>query len=45
MHNIDSYVAQFETNLFGVIKVTQAVLPHFRQRRSGTVASSALITI
>lgn len=27
----------FETNTFGVMAVTQAILPHFRERRAGTL--------
>ncbi|KAK7961759.1 uncharacterized protein PG986_002584 [Apiospora aurea] len=31
------YLAQFETNVLGAIMVTKALLPHMRERRSGTV--------
>jgi NAD(P)-dependent dehydrogenase (short-subunit alcohol dehydrogenase family) len=29
--------AQFDVNLFGVMDVTRAILPHFRARRAGTI--------
>ena len=32
----EQFLAQFETNVFGTIKVTKAVLPYFRERRAGT---------
>src|ERR1700740_2382892 len=32
---ISDFRAQIETNLFGTIIVTKAVLPYFRQRRAG----------
>ena len=28
---------EFETNVFGTVKVTNAVLPHMRQRKSGLI--------
>ncbi|KAF2257654.1 NAD(P)-binding protein [Lojkania enalia] len=33
----EDWLAQFDTNVFGTIKVTRALLPHFRERRSGTL--------
>jgi NAD(P)-dependent dehydrogenase (short-subunit alcohol dehydrogenase family) len=35
----DTYLAQFETNFFGVVKVTNAILPHFRKRKAGTIVT------
>src|SRR5437867_6078227 len=34
---LEDWRRQFETNLFGVIRVTQAVLPHMRERRNGRI--------
>ncbi|KAK0124111.1 hypothetical protein ONS95_009094 [Cadophora gregata] len=33
----EDFLAQFDTNVFGTIKATRAILPHFRQRHAGTV--------
>ncbi len=30
-------LAQFQTNTFGVINTTRAILPHFREKKSGIV--------
>ncbi len=34
---VDEARRQFETNLFGVLRTTQAVLPHMRERKSGRI--------
>jgi len=34
---IEDLRSQFETNVFGVLRVTQAVLPHMRERRRGRI--------
>jgi NAD(P)-dependent dehydrogenase (short-subunit alcohol dehydrogenase family) len=33
------YMPMFDTNLFGLIGVTKALLPHFRERRYGTIVN------
>ncbi|MGL4597722.1 MAG: SDR family oxidoreductase [Bacteroidia bacterium] len=30
---------QFDTNVFGVMNVTRAILPHFREKRNGTIVN------
>lgn len=34
---------QFDTNVLGLMRVTRAVIPHFRQRRAGTIIQIASV--
>lgn len=34
---------QFDTNVFGVMNVTRAILPHFRERKGGTIINTSSI--
>jgi NAD(P)-dependent dehydrogenase (short-subunit alcohol dehydrogenase family) len=34
---MEDFRQQYETNVFGVLRVTQAVLPHMRERRKGRI--------
>ena len=38
LYSHDRLVAQFNTNLFGTMAVTRAVLPHFREKKAGVIA-------
>jgi NAD(P)-dependent dehydrogenase (short-subunit alcohol dehydrogenase family) len=33
----ERFIAQFNTNLFGTINTTRALLPHFRAKKSGVI--------
>ena len=39
--DLDGLRAQYETNVFGLVSVTQAVLPSMRERRTGHIILTA----
>ncbi|MCL7747985.1 oxidoreductase [Halalkalibacter alkaliphilus] len=41
---IEDYRRQFETNVFGVMAVTQAVLPAMREQKSGTIINVSSVS-
>ncbi|AUQ71129.1 SDR family oxidoreductase [Phaeobacter inhibens] len=41
--SMDRIRRQFDTNVLGLMEVTKAVLPHFRQNRSGTIINISSI--
>jgi len=42
--SMEAWRAQFETNFFGVLRVTRAVLPQMRERRSGRILMMSSIS-
>jgi len=42
--SVEAYRNQFETNFFGVIAVTQAILPFMRKQRSGKIINMSSIS-
>jgi NAD(P)-dependent dehydrogenase (short-subunit alcohol dehydrogenase family) len=42
--SLDEYRRQFETNLFGLMSVTKAVLPTFRKQKFGTIINVSSIS-
>ncbi|GAA0595289.1 oxidoreductase [Virgibacillus siamensis] len=42
--SLEAWRQQFETNFFGLVAVTKAVLPHMRQRQHGTIINLSSIS-
>ena len=38
--NYEQIIRQFDTNVFGVMNVTRAILPYFRERKKGTIINT-----
>lgn len=41
--NDEMIKTQFETNVFGLMRVTRAIIPHFRKNRAGTIIQIASV--
>jgi NAD(P)-dependent dehydrogenase (short-subunit alcohol dehydrogenase family) len=41
---LEDWKRQFETNVFGLVRVTQAVLPHMRKRRRGRIVMMSSVS-
>src|SRR5271167_4916797 len=42
--SMEDWRRQFETNFFGVLRVTQAVVPHMRQRKRGRIVMMSSVS-